>query len=281
VTDASTADTVSEFAEGDGQGPAKATRERSTIIFPYDDLATAVRIAAITHDDYGGRCDWDQLASKLKQKPSSGGFRLKVSAARIFGLTRGTGQTIEVTDLGGQAIAEDAAGAAARSQAFLRVPLYKALYDRFRNRSLPTDEGLEAAIRDLGVSAKQVTTARQAFQRSADLAGFFGHGRDRLVMPPAGRIEGEVQSNGGADSGEDQPADTGRSVMSHPLIVGLLGALPEPGSPFTAEDRQLWLQAAEVNFSLMYGRPSAPDQPSRPPESTPPQSDTSNPAGSR
>ena len=36
---------------------------------------------------------------------------------------------------------------------------------------------------NLGVSSKQTSRARQAFERSANDAGFFQHGMDRLVMP--------------------------------------------------------------------------------------------------
>ena len=245
--------------------PVRVQREQSTIKFPYEDLTTSLKVARITQDQYGGTCQLDQLADQLNQTPTSGGFRLKVAASRMFGLIQGKGQTIEVTDLGVRAISDDADGAAARAEAFLRVPLYDRLYRDNRNRALPKDDrGLEALIRSLGVSTKQVPTARQAFQRSAEQAGFFGAGRDRLVMPPTGRMTEEAQTNGGADNGEDQPPDTGSTVMSHPLIVGLLGALPEPGSPFTAEDRELWLQAAEVNFSLMYGRPPPPQDKLRP-----------------
>lgn len=250
--------------------PTQPRRELSTIKFPYDDLATSLKVARITQDRYGGHCQVDQLAEQLKQTPTSGGFRLKVAAARMFGLTQGKGQIVEVTDLGVRAISEGADGASARVEAFLHVPLYRSLYEGNRNRALPKDDqGLDALIRNLGVSAKQVTTARQAFQRSAEQAGFFGAGRDRLVMPPTGTAVEGVPTNGGAENGEDQPAGSGPVVMNHPLIVGLLGALPEPGSHFSAEDRELWLRAAEVNFALIYGRPAAPESAPAPPSPSP------------
>jgi hypothetical protein len=38
----------------------------------------------------------------------------------------------------------------------------------------------------LGVAKKQTDKARQTFQRSAQQAGFFAYGQDRLVMPAVG-----------------------------------------------------------------------------------------------
>jgi hypothetical protein len=42
---------------------------------------------------------------------------------------------------------------------------------------------LEREIVELGVAEKQKDKARQVFERSADQAGFFEHGPNRLVMP--------------------------------------------------------------------------------------------------
>jgi hypothetical protein len=233
----------------------RAVRVRSTIVFPYFGLEEAVGVADVVHSHYGGRCDFDQLAASLDQKASSGGFRLKVSATRIFGLVTTSGQTVSVTDLGSHAV-DERTGKRARTEAFLHVPLYQALFERFRGRSLPNDKGLEGAIRDLGVSEKQVTTARLAFQKSADYAGFFAHGRDRLVMPAGGTMVPEPASESTA-SGREAPASSSESpsIMAHPQIVGMLGALPEPGQDFPQDDRDLWLEAAKVNLQLIYGKP--------------------------
>ncbi len=236
--------------------PKKETRGRSTIVFPYFGLEDAVGVANVVHSQYGGRCDLDQLAAALGQKPASGGFRLKVSATRIFGLVTTSGQSVSVTDLGSHAV-DERTGRDAWVEAFLAVPLYLALFERFRGRSLPNDRGLEGAIRDLGVSEKQITTARLAFQRSADYAGFFAHGRDRLVMPAmsAGRPTGTDTGDAEAESHGEEVAKEKPAIMDHPLIVGLLGALPAPDESFPQEDRDLWIEAAKVNLSLIYGKP--------------------------
>lgn len=38
----------------------------------------------------------------------------------------------------------------------------------------------------------------------------------------------------------------------HPFIEGLLESLPEPGTNWAIEGRAKWLQAAALNFDLMY-----------------------------
>ncbi len=49
-------------------------RGRSTIVFPYDHLDSAVNVARVVHTELGGRCQADQLAAKLNQRPLSGDF---------------------------------------------------------------------------------------------------------------------------------------------------------------------------------------------------------------
>lgn len=235
---------------GDGDSGTR-TRERSTIGFPYDDLSTVLRLVEIAHDSYGGSCTADQLAAPLKMKAKSGSFRLKVSAGRTFGVLGGTGSQVTTTPLGVRALSK--MDRASRADAFLTVPLYRALYDSYQGADLPGDTGLEVKIRELGVSEKQVTTARQVFLRSADQAGFFIHGRSRLVMPAAGMVvgdRGETPRDEAEEEGVDVPP-----IMKHPLVQGLLAALPDPGDPFPDDDRDLWLQTFDMNLSVIYGRP--------------------------
>ncbi|MGI8808179.1 MAG: hypothetical protein ACR2KK_10120 [Acidimicrobiales bacterium] len=230
----------------------KQVREVSTIGFAYEDLSAALRLAHLVHNTYGGECTADQLAASSGAKPSSGAFRLKVSAGRLYGVLGGSGSRITATTLGVNAV--DNANTGARADAFLNVPLHRRLYDEFIGGTLPDDSGLEIRIRQLGVSTKQVTTARQVFARSAEQAGFFAHGRSRLVMPPRGRVapgttEGEPPAH---DNQTDQNPES--SIMRHPLIQGLLAVLPEPGTDFPADDRQMWLTTLQNSLEFIYGR---------------------------
>jgi hypothetical protein len=155
---------------------------RSTIAFPYTGLKDGEQIARALHDSWGGGAKPDQLAASLSASPRSGAFRTKLATARTFRIISVSRGNIALTDLGRKLI-DPQTRAAARVEAFLAVPLFAALASEYKGVMLPPDSGLEQKIRDLGVSAKQTAKARQAFQRSAELAGFFKMGKDRLVEP--------------------------------------------------------------------------------------------------
>lgn len=238
---------------------AKERRTRSTIEFPYNDLSVAMEVTEAIYRNAGaGSCTIDQLAAWMKHETvESGAFRLKVSATRTFGLIQVNDRSISATALGREALNPSTAQNA-KVQAFLHVPLYNVLYEKYRGGLLPPNVGLERQIAELGVSPKQVDRARQAFQRSALQAGFFQHGRDRLVLPagtatvpseksavPQDQDQKAAKGGGGSRGGGDD-SDL------HPFILGLLKTLPAPGTQWPEDKRKQWLQAAENIFSLIY-----------------------------
>jgi hypothetical protein len=167
-----------ERASEDG---ADVRRELSTIAFPYLDLETAIDVAHAIYNRSGlGPCDLDELAAEMKQVVS-GAFRLKTGTARIFGITEREGKSgIKLSDLGRQIVSPDTERAA-RAEAFMRVPLYAAIYENYKGHLLPPMKALEREMQKLGVSSKQTDKARQAFERSAAQAGYFESGDDRLA----------------------------------------------------------------------------------------------------
>lgn len=225
------------------------TPDRSTIVFPYDELASAINVARTIFEHYGDRCLMDQLAGQFQQKTSSGAFRMKVNAARIFGLVTVSRAGIQLTERGTRIVDEQTA-AAARVEAFLAVPLYSSLYERFKGKTLPpTNAALEAVILDEGVAPKQVRTARWRFQKSAETAGFFQHGNDRLVVPAD---HPDVKKPPEEDDNRGKMGDN-LGVEQHPLMVGLLQSLPPVGGDFPLRERKRWLRAVETNFEFIYG----------------------------
>ena len=241
-------------------------RERSKIRFPYGSLADAIKVAEVVHDQHGGSCSMDQLAASMGHVLDSGTFRVKVYTTATFGLLKIGQGSVTLLPLG-NAIINPESSARAKVDAFMRVPLYGKVYEQYKGKLLPKDEGLENFLVGVGVSEKQANKARRAMQRSAETAGFFSAGKDRLGMPsglgsPSALLNSENQENNrvGSDrSGDDAPGDGDGKVKmpeaaEHPLIFGLLSALPAPGRPFSAEDRKTWLDAANLNFSLIYGK---------------------------
>ena len=231
------------------------TRDRSTIGFPYLDLDDAAEIAKGVHTVGGQSCQWDQLAAELQQSANGGGFRLRVLTARLFGFLTYDKGTVTLTPLGSH-LCDPEQEKAARVEAFLNVPLYKAIYEQYKGATLPPNQGLETAIGNLGVAPKQISKARQIFQRSATEAGFFAYGNSRLVMP-------SIKASSKSDIAEELDEDRDEEKESkrkpdqfgakrHPLIEGLLKELPEPQAEWTTEDRKKWLEMASTIFNVIY-----------------------------
>jgi hypothetical protein len=227
-------------------------RERSTIAFPYLGLDDSAEIAKAVHTVGGSTCQWDQLAAQLGQSATSGAFRARVQTAKMYGLLTYDRGTVTLTPLGTR-LCDPEQEKAARAESFLTIPLYKRVYEDFKNGTLPPTSGLETAMVGFGVAPKQKEKARQVFQRSASQAGFFAFGTSKLVMPsirasaaatPALEPEPEPDKKKKKDD-----SDEGRR---HPLIEGLLKELPEPQAEWTTEDRKKWLEMASTIFNVIY-----------------------------
>lgn len=232
-------------------------RQRSTIKFPYNDLDDAVELARTLYQNRGGRALISELAAELGQSANSGSFRLRLSAARMFGLIEIQSKQVTLAPLG-QAIIDPGKEAASRVEAFLEVPLYKRIYDEFNDTQLPGDPGLEARIRNFGVTPNQLSRARQVFMRAAEQAGFFKTaGRRRLVAPPVSSMGGESRGEQQLPKKRDLPQDGGEGdPLSDPMLNSLLQRmLPPVTEKFTARDRRRLFTALAVNLDVVYGPP--------------------------
>jgi hypothetical protein len=247
-------------AVGTGNKPPRPPRSRSTIGFPYADLGEAEHAAAQVADSWG-QCRPEQLAAWLGHSTlNSGAFRNKVAAAKMFGILEGTRNLIVLTGLG-RRILENHNKRQARVEAFLSVPLYRAVFEAHRGERIPGTLGLELEMVRLGVSRTQVQTARQVFVRSAELAGFSESASNQLVLP-RGTVFPPPQSPEAVER-----AAAGRDLAESPrypkLIEAVLEQAPwnrpwdEPGFSAWAS---LLVSAARIHFKL-----SDPDQ--RPPGS--------------
>jgi hypothetical protein len=158
-------------------------RQRSTIGFPYTDLEAAVEIAQAIHNHVGaGNCDDDQLAAWTGQSARSSGYRVQLYAARLFGVIETVGGTHKLTALG-KKIVDPERQREARADAFLRVPLFKAVFEKYKGGVIPPAAALARDMGELGVAEKMKDRARRTFSSSAEQAGFFEQGKNRLVKP--------------------------------------------------------------------------------------------------
>lgn len=231
-------------------------RQRSAIAFPYNALQEAGELPEKIHQHVGsGECSDSQLAAWLGMSAKASTFRVRVSSARTFGLIEaGTNESHRLTDLGKRFV-DPQRCRDARSDAFLSVPLYKAVFDSYDGGVVPPAAALERQIALFGVAEKQKSRARSALEKSAEYAGFYEHGRNRLVRPGA-------HSSGERSESPSPPPQTkdeskgggGRDGFEHdPMIVGLFKRLPRPEDAWTLQERQRWLQTAAQVFDLIYG----------------------------
>jgi hypothetical protein len=252
-------------AEGDKDGPK---RQYSTIQFPYGDLDDAVAVARAVHNVGGSRCEINQLAAELGHATSEGGaFRTKLAVARVFGLIATAKDSVRLTERG-RDIVDPSYEQGARVEAFLAVPLFNEIYERYKRTMLPRDIALERELEGLGVPSKQKERARQIFQRSAGQAGFFKYGKDRLVRPAVASAsssepDGSTASTPPPKSEEaiivpprrlrgvdDEPPVELLNV--HPAIRGMLITLPAPGSRWPKKKQESWLGSIQGIFDLIY-----------------------------
>lgn len=248
-----------KFEKAD-EGSSESKREQSTILFPYLDLDAGIEVARAIYARSGlGACDLDELAAEMKQV-ISGAFRLKTGTAKTFDLTAKEGKSsIKLSDLGRQIVSAETERAA-RAEAFLRVPLYAAVYDKYKGHMLPPPKALEREMLSLGVSSKQTDKARQAFERSAKQAGYFEAGEDRLVRPRAELPTKKVEDDGDGDKGDKDRGNRngggngggGHGGDKDPLIVGLIDRLPDAGTAWDDEARVAWLRLATTIFDVIY-----------------------------
>ena len=237
---------------------AEKERERSTIQFPYHDLSRAVNITNAVHVIGGSSCQWEQLAAKLNQAATGGGFRQWALTAKTFGLIRYSKGIVTLTPLGSK-ICDPHQEKKAKVDAFLTVPLYRLVYEKFKSGVLPPKAGLENEMVAMGVATKQKDKARQAFHRSAQQAGFFWSGQDRLVLPVTNSTTSSAQDKDHESGVKEEAPPSGESEGGsggedhhHPFIQGLIKTLPKTETEWPITKRAQWLQTAASVFTLIY-----------------------------
>jgi hypothetical protein len=231
----------------DGDPSEDSKRQRSTIGFPYTDYDNAAAVATAIHGNVGhGQCSMAQLAAWMNQSAKSSGFRTQLAASRLFGLSESEDQeSLRLTELG-RRVADPAQARAAKAEAFLRVPLFKALYELYKDGATPPSAALEKEIVALGVSDKQKARARQVFENSAQQTGFREVAPNRLVMPAVKPAPpGEKHRNGGSDGGDG-------GLHLDPLLKALLHKIPKTETGWPADNRLRWFRTFAMNVSQVY-----------------------------
>lgn len=247
---------VEPLSTDDDEGDEDGKRQRSTIAFPYTDFEKAAEIATAIHGNVGhGNCSTGQLSAWMNQSGKSSTFRTQLAAARLFGLIESEDpESIRLTELG-RRINDPAQARVAKVEAFLRVPLFKALYEKYKDGVTPPSAALEREIAGLGVGEKQKARARQVFENSAQQTGFREAAPNRLVMPAVVvkpfAHEPEKKNPPGGDGGGGLELD--------PLLMALLRKIPKSGlGAWPADNRLRWFRTFAMNVSQVYDDDTEP-----------------------
>ena len=208
----------------DAREPGPRTRVRAENRYPVYDLDSVVAMAMSIRDDGGGRADHPHLASYLNYSgTNNGAFLHRIAAARLFGLVEKSGKYLVLTPLANRILAPEHPGEddlRARHQAFMNVPLYRQLYDRYQSGPLPPEAGLRNAFEThYGVPRARTQRAYRVFMGSADQAGLFrarGGARTHLVAPA---IPAPDEDTSAEEWAQTQPPEQGeiRGELAQPV----------------------------------------------------------------
>jgi hypothetical protein len=247
----------------------KQTRPQSGTAYPYFDLEQSIKVAEVIYKNGGGHCTPAQLAAWLDYKSTgSGTYNMRFYAAKHFGLIDSARGVISTTQRGKDILApvmpEDAVKA--KVEAFMSIPLFASVHDKFKGQTLPPEMGMKNLLQNTyKIVPERVTQALRVLMNSAEQAGFFSISQDRSRMiPPAfaakaaerqeqpnaePKVERQTAYGGGGGDGT-------RGV--HEALSGLLRYLPPPGTPWSTQKRETFLKAFTAAIDLIYPEESAP-----------------------
>jgi hypothetical protein len=195
----------------------------------------------------------------MNQSPKSSWVRYQITVARLFGLVEPAGPP-KLTELG-LMLVDSKRSREARAKAFLKVPLYNALFEKFKAGVLHPAAALQLEMRDLGVAEKQLALVRQVFERCVQQTGYFEHGRDRLGMPGYAPSDGQsvraAEKPGGGGHGDGGDGE-GAKLDLDPLLMALLQKIPSKQEGCSAARRVRRFRMFAMNVSQIYDSDDEP-----------------------
>jgi hypothetical protein len=246
--------------------------------YPMFDLNASLLLARAVKEKGGNACTPEQLGGYLGVKNTTGGsFVGRVAAAKAFGLIRTVQGRYEITERAEAILyhVTDLLRDQALRDAFLAIPLYRQVYDRFKGQSLPQEFGLRNLLHtQYGIpSGDRVTAACRVMMDSAETGGFYrahNGARTHLVDPVQGtpsyatppRDQGappdgdRATLNGGGGGG----GGNGSSGVGLPSRGKLLDGMWEelPADPqWDEESLGYWLDTFERLLRVRYKCPKS------------------------
>jgi hypothetical protein len=253
-----------------GPGPKSATQ------YPYFDLDDSIAVAKAVHERGGGTCARDLAAAALGYSTTkSGAFMSRIYAAKQFGLIDIAGDILGITERGTNILhpVMDSDAVVAKRDAFLAVPLFQRIYEKFKGASLPPELGLQNLLKtEYKIVPDRIKPAVRVLLDSAEQAGFFAvaGNRTRLIAPTgiihtgSGKIEAQpakVDGEGQQQERSKPPSGGGGSdgpTGVHPALVAMLRELPRPGSAWPKPRKDLFMTAFRSIMDVIYPEQEVP-----------------------
>ena len=157
------------MANGD-QGRERKRRVRLPYLFPVYGLGAALQIAAQVETDGGGTLTEETLAIAITASVKSSTFRLKALTPRQFGLLEKSGPNLSTTRVAKAILkpTSDREKAEALWDAFVNIPLFRALAERYKGQPLPQGETLRNILEsEYRVEHNRVSSAERVLMDSA------------------------------------------------------------------------------------------------------------------
>ena len=230
---------TSPVSNPEPQTTPRPARTYSEFKFPVYDLASSLGVAETVHNKAGGTVREDQLAALLGYNSTqNGAFQSRVAAARTFQLISREGSAFKITPLAQKILMpiDKTQVEEGLIEAFFAVPLFKAVYDAYYGKELPTEFGLKNALRlQFNVVPKRVDIAHRVLMDSAEQAGLFKTrgSRTQLIIPtmapaPVSIDKDQGDERKGPPEGPPSPPKS-REELRNEYVGTLIALLREKG----------------------------------------------------
>lgn len=140
------------------------------IDYPRSSLKAALEVAEAVFD-LGGVCSYELCAEKLNKSPKGGSYNAQTSSAIKFGFIVRKKGDLTITDLYKSihlAYTKEERENLLR-ESFLKIPVYKTLFDKFKYTKLPTDVLDKLLIREFSINTNDAIRVSNYFVKDAKM----------------------------------------------------------------------------------------------------------------
>lgn len=161
----------------------KIVKERSPL-YPIFSINESVDFVKEIVKIGGKKVSVETIASVIGMSVKTNSFKSKISTAKQFGMIRGAGGAVELTDLAKRIVysVDDSETKKALIESFLSAPLYRKIAERYENQAVPpVDKLSNILLLEYGVTKNAKDNAAGKFVESAEQIGILKNGIILLV----------------------------------------------------------------------------------------------------